>query len=218
MHRITLLLLFFGLGLTAFAQKRITGSGQPRSEEREVAAFDAISASSAMKVRVRYGQPHKVTVRADDNILNKVETDVSDGRLRLRLAHGYNYRNTKVEIEVTTPELSELRLSGAVGGTVTGFEDLDELEIDMDGACSVKLAGKARNLRADCTGASTLSARDFTAQDCYLRVSGASSVNIGVKNSITGKVDGASSVRYYGSPKEVDVSSSGASRVSGRRS
>ena len=57
------------------------GSGVPRTEEREVGAFDRIELSGSGRLEVTTGPLSALSVTADDNLLGLLRTEVVDGTL-----------------------------------------------------------------------------------------------------------------------------------------
>ena len=220
MHRFTALLLLFALFTTAaHAQRRIKGSGNLITEQRDVRGFDEVSTSHAIKVDIRQGNSFKVTVEADDNVMNLVETEVRGSQLRIGLPNGnYSMNNTTIHVSVVMPSLTDVRLSGASNAMVSDFDQPGgDLELDLSGASRIEF----KNCTVDevditASGASSIRARDLSAKEADINANGASSVKISVSDRLKGKASGASSVRYTGSPT-VDVNSSGASSIRGGR-
>src|SRR5690242_3992270 len=59
----------------------IAGSGNRKSEKRDVKSFNAIDTSGAYEVNVTCQKPASVEIEADDNILPLIKTEVRDGTL-----------------------------------------------------------------------------------------------------------------------------------------
>lgn len=51
------------------------GSGTEASEARQLPPFSAVEVSGQADAVVRIGEPRKVTVRGDDNLLERVKTE-----------------------------------------------------------------------------------------------------------------------------------------------
>ena len=61
----------------------IEGSGVVVTESFDLGGFDEIRVSSAFEVDVEVGPEVSVVVRADDNLIEHLEVEVDDDRLRL---------------------------------------------------------------------------------------------------------------------------------------
>src|SRR5215210_7220442 len=58
---------------------RIKGSGVVRSETRNAGGFDAVDVSGVFQVEVTAGKDFSVEVRADENLLPYIRTEVEEG-------------------------------------------------------------------------------------------------------------------------------------------
>jgi hypothetical protein len=52
------------------------GSGVPATQTREVASFSSVELAGGNNVVIRVGEKQSVVGKADDNLLNRVTTDV----------------------------------------------------------------------------------------------------------------------------------------------
>ena len=57
------------------------GSGVSATQARDVAAFNSVELAGSNNVLIRVGGKQSVVVRADDNLLDRVTTEVQSGRL-----------------------------------------------------------------------------------------------------------------------------------------
>ena len=74
---------------------RVSGSGKLQTEARKVSGFQAIALRSSMKLVLRQGAREGVELRADDNLLPLIETQVFDRNgvptLELRMKKGTSF-------------------------------------------------------------------------------------------------------------------------------
>lgn len=191
-----------------------SGSGNVQSEKRDVSGFKAIDAGGAIRLDVIVGQDFTVEVEADDNLLSRIKTEVSGSKLKIYTEDRISTKN-EMRVRVSMPELTAMDLSGASHGTVSGVNS-DSLELDASGASKIIIDGKARTLRAEASGASTLNAENLSVEDADVEASGASNITVNASNDLKADASGASSVVYTGEPKNVKGNSSGASSVKRR--
>jgi hypothetical protein len=85
--------------------------------------------------------------------------------------------------------------------------------MQFTGASDVELTGRSSEVEAVLTGASKLKAATFKIENANIKVSGASNSTIFVSNKLHAVATGASTIQYYGNPTQVELSSSGASKV-----
>lgn len=196
-----------------FSFNSVRGSGNIKTEKREVSGFKGIDASSAFTLEVTVGKEFSVEVETDDNLLQFVKTEVSDGVLHLKLEKNNIWGKNRHIARVTMPQLESLELSGAVRATVAGVKS-ENLKISASGASRLDISGETQKLDVDLSGASRVEAAKLNSQRAAIDVSGASRANVFVTESLNAEASGASRVSYAGNPKEVKENESGASRIS----
>jgi hypothetical protein len=191
----------------------IPGSGVLLVEQREVDEFTAMRVSGALTVDFTAGQPRSVEVQGDDNLVPLVVTEVSNGVLHIHMEAKGGVRPVKpMKVTVTAPDLTKVIASGAVEISVRDV-DTTEFAITVRGASEVRVSGKTQQLDLDVAGASEIAAEKLVADEVKVDVSGASEAQVCANHKISGKVSGASEVRYSGSAQQVDIRKTGASDV-----
>ena len=171
------------------------GSRNLVTETREVGSFTSIELSGAVKLDlvVDAAATQSVTVTYDDNIIDRLVTEVRGDTLVLELTGTVNLTGSADRrVAVTMNEL---------------------LALDMSGATTVDATGTAISYRLDASGASTASLRDLVATDIEIDVSGASTVQLYATGIVSGSLSGASNLDVWGQSGSVLVDSSGASSV-----
>jgi hypothetical protein len=194
------------------SNERIVGSNNITTEIRDVSGFTGVDVSSALDVNVIAGTEFNVTVRANDNVQERVIVRRDGNDLKIKLASG-NYREIDVTVDVTMPDLENIEVSGASDVDVSGFTSFDDLSIDLSGASNLDFTtSTVDNLTAGISGASTASLFSLTATKVEVNLSGASNLSIRATDLISGSVSGASTLRYRGNPN-VTADASGASNI-----
>ena len=94
----------------------VRGSGVPATQARTVPSFGAIDLTGSSSITVHVGTRQTVVVHADDNLINRVTTDVRDGVLVVSERGSFS-TNLPLNVEVTVPTLAAARLMGS--GTIT---------------------------------------------------------------------------------------------------
>jgi hypothetical protein len=199
------------LSAGCFVLDRIDGSGRSATEQRDVAQFTELQVRGALTVEARSGDQRSVTITGDDNILRIIKTNVRDNRLTIEPEKSYT-SDVPLRVSVVAPDLRGIVASGASTVTVEGIRTT-ELSVQAGGASTVRASGSVERVTADATGASRILLGDVTARDAGVRASGASMIEVSASGTISGRASGASSIRYRGTPQDVQVSTSGASSV-----
>ena len=204
--------LFLSLG-NCQDNDRYVGSDRQATETRPVAGFDEIRVADAIAVEVTASSEFLVTVSGNDNLMDRIVTDVRGDRLTVEMLPG-SYRDLDVTVTIEMPALGFLDLSGASHGQVTGLPaGADTFVLELSGASTATVNNaSATDLVLGLSGASSASLYGMEVSEAEINLSGASEASIRVAERITGSLSGASNLHYRGNPT-VDVTSSGASAV-----
>jgi hypothetical protein len=184
----------------------------------------------AFVISVQQSPLYSVSVRGDRRNIDDLEVEKIGSTLRIRYDEP-EYRQYTTYITITMPSLRGVNFSGASVSTVTGFNDLGELDItlsgasvsqvnlevqsmqlNLSGASKLTLSGEASALQATVSGASIYSGFAFGVDDASVDVSGASKMHVTARQKLNAIASGASTVLYRGSPV-VTSQVSGASSV-----
>jgi hypothetical protein len=236
MRNITIFLLFtLFVGMSGiFASCNVIGThgdGNVIKQERKVSSFDGIDVSGAFDIFLKQGPVEQVTVEADENLMSIIRTDVVGGTLRIDLKKPINHATT-MKVYITVKELKDIDVSGAVDikteGRITGNDlSIDasgasdsqmeiayqKLSLDCSGASKLVFSGMANAVTADLSGACDIYAFEMPAESYSLSLSGAGKADIHVTKSLRVEISGAGSVKYKGSPTEIDQDISGAGSI-----
>src|SRR5258705_13434735 len=85
------------------------GTGSIETETRNLEDFKSIALNVSADVTVVKGQPAKVEIQTYRNLLEKIETKISRGRLKLT-SDGCVSAGEKIKIKITLPELEGLEI------------------------------------------------------------------------------------------------------------
>lgn len=225
--------LCMGTITTVEAQvRRVKGSGDVRTEVRNVKNFTGVKTSTAVDIYLTQGNDFRVEVEADDNLIDKIITEVEDGVLRVYVDRVSITWKEKMIVHVTMKDIDYISASSA--GDVIGMTPIkaDDLKIRTSSAGDVKIEVKARSLdlatsssgditisgEADYLEASTSSAGDIkgfelTVKEADITSSSAGDVKITVTDRLKARASSAGDIYYMGNPNYVDARSSSAGDV-----
>ncbi len=209
----------------------VHGNGNVLKETRKVSSFDGIEVSGAFDIILKQGATEEVTVEADANLLPIIRTEVDGSTLKIETRESIHHV-TLMRVYITVKDLKKIDASGAVDIKTDGVITVPELSIDASGAtdsklnisvqklvldCSgaskIKLTGTAVDVNMDLSGASDIFAFDMPAENYDIEISGAGNAQLTVNKRIRAEISGAGSVKYKGSPTEIDQSVSGAGSI-----
>jgi hypothetical protein len=165
---------------------RTRGSGNVTEQRREVGSFDRIQVSHAGQLTVTVGDTETLTIRADDNIMPHIISEVRGGVLVLGVEPGRSLElRAPISYQVTVRGLRGLELSGASHATLERLET-DTLVLVLSGASRVLLMGEADRLEITASGASHVDGEAFRVNDAEVDVSGASSASVWAERRLAG--------------------------------
>ncbi len=217
------------------APNAIIGSGRTASRDYPVDGFNAVDVSSAFKVTLVQGDAYKVTVTADDNLLDyvSVKKQGSTVYISMDVRSFTSFRSRRQEASITIPELTGVRLSGASQASMSGFNAVDRFDAELSGASKLEGSVQATAISLEASGAShysiegrgtSLSLRNSGASVAELGrlavdrasvdLSGASRATVNARSGLDYDLSGASRLDYSGQPAIGSARANGASRAS----
>ena len=218
-----------------------TSPAQIETKEYHFNDFSALEVSSIYQVELSRSPRHSVSVEAPDFLMPYIKIDSYSDCLHLALSdlprdvrHRIENGRFKIRAFVSTPELNEIRMSGASRLESTGeFSTRKTFRIRMSGAVSINgLSVRANDADIECSGASKLSLHgsfdrvkaglsgscgadiDANIKDARIELSGAA--KMGLKGNIT-RLDltatGAANFRQEGQIAEMLIEGNGAAKI-----
>lgn len=177
----------------------VHGSGVRVSEERVLTGFERIDVSGTFRLNVRVGEPHRVVLHGDDNLLDYVRARVDNGRLKVELKGARVSGAQPITVEVCVPTLRSLDVSGSCRFEVVGL-DAERFDVDVSGSTRGSAAGRAKHLVIDVSGSAELDFFALEAGEVDLDVSGGAKVFVSAERRLDTDVSGSAAVRYRGRP------------------
>ncbi|MDO9274682.1 MAG: DUF2807 domain-containing protein, partial [Lutibacter sp.] len=91
---LTLLIVSINLNAQVFT-KKIKGNANMQTENRSVSNYDKISVAGSFDVKLVKGKEGAISIIADENLMEYIETEVKDGHLKIQPKKGYQLSSTK---------------------------------------------------------------------------------------------------------------------------
>ena len=200
-------------------------------------SFHSIKISGGIDLYLSQYETESIAVSASaDKYKNDIKTVVENGVLRIYF-DGNNWNgsgNKKLKVYVSFKNLDRLQASGAcdvqVAGNINvpdlslsmsgasefkGAVSVNKLSLDLSGASDAKISGTAATVNIESSGASDVKGYELITENCTVRASGASDVNITVNKEMKVSASGASDIFYKGDCVIKEIHSSGASTFNG---
>lgn len=185
------------------------GSKNVITEDRSVETFTKINSSGVFDITISQGSNQKVEITADDNILNKLKTKVSNGTLNIYL-EDVNYKNITVSIDITVNELTKVVNEGTGTIEAIGFKNNTTLDIFNSGNGFIYFEGNTINLNIENQGSGEIDCMNLISENSSVHIEGSGDCHLNVEKEVKGKIEGSASIYYIGSPIiDVDVDGSG---------
>lgn len=220
------LLSIAGLALVAAcgtvnAQER--AGGPQVSRGFAVSGFDRVELRGPDTVEVRVGPAESVSVTGPQNIVDQLEVDVKDGRLRLGRKRGMlnALRSSGTAVfTVTVPRLTGASVAGSgdlrvdrvqaprFAGSVAGSGDLvlgnvasDALDLSVAGSGDIAAAGRAETIALSISGSGDIDAARLRSDRASISIAGSGNVRAGVDKDAGISIMGSGDVEILGSAK-----------------
>lgn len=194
------------------------GPIQEIEQEFSIVDFDRLEMGDALNITVEEGNFFEVSVRGDRRNVNDLLVSKEGSTLVIRYDANRNRRHDTY-VTIKMPLLLSANFSGASDSRVSGFHDLNtldlylsgasvcQLDVDADdvdvvvsGASYLNVRGNGEQLKAQLSGASVLKAFNFPVSEAAIYASGASDGNVTVSGKLNAVASGASEIRYRGNP------------------
>ena len=213
MHRaawvVGLVLLVTIAGACTFIGER--GEGPMASDSRAVGAFTNIEVSGGIGVDVTIGPAGPVVVNAQANIIPIIATEIVGDTLVIHGTKSFT-ATERVLVQVTTPTLDGITLSGGSSGQVDSL-DATSFTARLDGGSGLSVAsGRAASLTLTASGGSRATLVGLSATDVTVEVSGGSNASITASGTVTGSASGGARVTVSGGAT-LDVEVTGGASV-----
>lgn len=240
MRRISFLVAVMGSLLISAALSACTvspfgvgGSGDVVSEARDVSGFGEIALKGSGTVNLEVTGSESLTIEADGNLMEYLETDVRDGRLELgatrsiRPTQDVVYTITAISLDgVSISGSGTINVVGVVGDRfdveISGSGSFDAPDVQLGsvmvsigGSGDVELVGTADHLELSVSGSGTYSGEDLIAATGDVTISGSGKAVVNVTDSLQVEISGSGNLDFFGDPT-LDASTSGSGRIQAR--
>ena len=207
------------------------GNGNVVSEERNISEnFTEIKGSAGLDIYLTQGNENKITVEADENLLEHIQTYVKNGKLHITSENIGS--STEKNVYVTFIEVNQIHASSGVeieGNSVIKSEKLTlksssgaamklevlsrEITAHTSSGAEMELSGKATNLFAKASSGSELDAKDLLTINCTASASSGATIETSVKEKLNAKASSGGLINYHGNPTTVDSKKSSSGNV-----
>ncbi len=191
--------------------QQIVGSDSLITELRTVDTFTKIKTPSSLNLTIQKGTSQSLAVTANDNIISRVTTTVTNGVLTINLLPG-SYSDISVNVLLVMPLLEELQNSGSGSNSVLDFENSDRMEFINTGSGLMEISGSGTDISIINSGSGDIKAYNFISENSTVTNSGSGDVRVFCNQNLSGINSGSGTVFYRGTAI-VTITNSGSGNV-----
>lgn len=200
--------------ITQGLENSIKGSGIIKEQKKELKVFSKINLKGHFNVILICQKPQEVVVKADDNILPLITTEVQDDTL---------FVESKSSFSTTQPPtllLSVLDMHSVVtqgSGTFSmNNVDTEKLDIEILGSMDLTVDGKVKNGKIVIAGSGNVHASNLKMENASVKISGSGNVDVFATEQVDATVSGSGNILYAGNPKKVNPNVFGTGKIDKR--
>jgi hypothetical protein len=205
------------------------------TKEMDYKKFTKVEISNTFDFTITRADVFSVKLDTDEGFMKNIDVDQVGDKLMIDHSHhiAWMFRLTRPKVKITMPVIKELRLTGAVGGEVSGFKSKEDFSLEMEGAsrvridlqagntdfhlrgaCTIEAKGAAESLIIDVNGACNLNMKDFAVKNAAVRLNGASTCTLNVNGRLDARLGGVSNLYLIGDPTIGDIRTTGMAKLS----
>ena len=178
--------------------------------------FHRVEVAGKWQVNLTQGADWKVDLSYSEALQDRVKVHLAGDRLRLGFKSDVprNDASLPVTANIMMPELEEVEVRGAAMIELSGFQGR-HLEMEIEGAARIEgRDGRYDELELSAAGASEIDLRGIAVTDADIDLAGASNVTLTMDGgTLSGSMEGAGRVEYYGTLETQSVRVAGAARI-----
>jgi hypothetical protein len=201
--------------------RRVRGNGRVSTEQRNITGFTAIDAEGSIDIVVSKGA-YKVGVKADENMMQYVVTEVTEGRLSVRFKSNVSFIDfDDVTVYVSAPDINEfdahgsgningegrmtdsnkIKVSVFGSGDITLDLDCPSIESEIHGSGNITLSGETKDISCAIHGSGDFKASDLKAENAKISIHGSGDADVYASESLDAEISASGDVHYKGEPK-----------------
>ncbi len=196
---------------------------EDKKETRNLGDFDEISLAIPANLYLTQGSKNEVVIEADEDLLEKIETEVRGTSLNIKFEKWYNYKGIgKINIYITVKDIKKLVVSGSgdiiaksaiksekLAFIISGsgsvlIDDLttNDIYAMITGSGDIRIAGKskANELDATITGSGDFESVNLEFNEADLTITGSGSIKAFVSGELDANITGSGRIYYTGNP------------------
>ena len=182
--------------------KKIKGSGNIISENRELTNFSSINLIGGIDVNIKFSDKYNCTVVSDENLIPYIKTEVVNNNLQISINKNYSSIEG-IEVNVNAPEYDEVSISGSGDINILDFKN-NNLSLNISGSGNITGNGEVETLVVKINGSGNLMSKEIKSKSATITINGSGVGKVFASDSISAKINGSGNIKYFGNPENVD--------------
>ena len=196
MRKLTLIILLFAAGISLANAAGARGNGNIVTREKSAGPFDRVYVGGRAIINYRHSEEYRVLVTIDSNLEERLDIFTRNNTLNIGPKHGQNIFPTEFIVDVYSPSLSGVSLSGSV---------------EFNGKDTIKTKDFKLNISGSGKAEGTIECENFSTN-----ISGSGLIDLNViSNTFSADISGSGKINLSGSSGELDVLISGSGSFDG---
>jgi hypothetical protein len=219
MKQIAILAALFSMVIFTSCRKHtLVGEGAIIDETRELPAFESVQADGSLDVVVYPSTSNKVVVSGYSNLVPVFETEVINGKLRLRYPDKYiNVRHDNIHVTVYTTAMSSYAINGSGKTVIKADQNSPDLALEINGSGDIDIEqNQFVNVNCKINGSGNINGRQCAADHATMRISGSGNIEMTVNKTMDVDISGSGDVNYWGSASVTNADISGSGKIKKR--
>jgi hypothetical protein len=212
--------------------KRVHGNGNIITQNRSESGFTGVESYGSFDITLVPSASTFITIEADENLQQYIETYVENNKLQVRTRDGYNLRpRGDMKITVSAPVFTTVSShgSGSITGqgllntnnaevelTVAGSGNIDveinasKTKSEISGSGNINVKGTSKEFDGGIYGSGNIKAGNLHTEDSKIAIAGSGNVEIFASNTLDVHVMGSGEVKHRGNARvNTNISGSG---------
>ncbi|AFL83979.1 Protein of unknown function (DUF2807) [Belliella baltica DSM 15883] len=201
----------------------IAAQAQTNKETRDLRDFSSIKVSNSIEAELVKGDKNSISIVASGIELDKIETNVSEDILDVKLGRG-NFRSSSVKVTITYIDIDEIQASTSakvfanneLSGTnvylysnanayIEVAVEAENLFIEASTNSKIAIKGNANNLDLKAYTNADIDGKNLRVINAEILANTAAKGEFQVKESIVGSAATAAKITYVGNPILIDI-------------
>lgn len=193
---VLLIILIAAVAGCHFGHHNVSGSGNRKTEKRNLGSFSSISTEGTFDVQVVCQKPQDIEIKGDDNILPFITTEVSNNVLHIKSQRGYSV-SEPITLRISVPDLEGIYSAGTGTMEVSAVKN-ENFTINANGSPTIRASGDTKTLKIDAAGTGYIDTHKLHAGRVEVDAKGVANVEVYAREQLDVNISGASHVLYQG--------------------